>query len=88
VKFLRNSFDVIETIDSDDEFDPFEATTEGGNSLDDSVLCEGLWRRMSSGVLREAEVTRFDYSPRGMNWVQYRWGKYRHPHDVQSSVHL
>lgn len=42
MKFLRNSFDVIETIDSDDEFDPFEATTEGGNSLDDSILRERL----------------------------------------------
>jgi hypothetical protein len=43
VKFLRYSFDVVQSVDSDDDLDTFEATTERRYSLNDGVLRERLW---------------------------------------------
>jgi len=53
VKFLRYSFDIIESVNSDDDFDTFETTTESGNSLNDGILSERLRRMKRRVSLRE-----------------------------------
>jgi hypothetical protein len=57
VKFLRYSFDVIESIDSDDDFDTFETTTESGNSLNDGVLSKRLRTMRPKSQLIESATT-------------------------------
>lgn len=42
VKLLRNTLDVIETVDADDEFDPLETALERLDALLDGDLLEGF----------------------------------------------
>ena len=48
VQLLRNSLDVIETINADDNFDAFETTAESGDTVDDTLTLKALFQRGSA----------------------------------------